>query len=276
MLIKNQTPYEGSIKLKFEKFPYYSSNRGVLNKVHLDLGFTKLVSRLDFKKEEKNGSISVALNSDKVALINMLTGGRIGLHEWWVVEGTNGRFESKRMPSNKKDIVFHGSLENSFITSEGDYIGDAERGWWYYKNKFYVCKEYPQGVAIKLKTYSPVIKLTNTINDSYVNFITEQIDNDNIEGYYGYTHRGGSLFKIGDRLFDENYKPSKSDYTPEEWDNFCREHQKSLKKADPLDKKWMEEDGISYVIPFNKRGRKVIETLEEAREAAINMSKYLS
>jgi len=41
-------------------------------------------------------------------------------------------------------------------------------------------------------------------------------------------------------------------------------------------KKWMGEDGVSYVIPFKLRGSKIIETMGEAFEAAKNMSKYLS
>ena len=45
MLIKNQTPYLGKIRLKFERFPHYSGQTK-LNKIHLDLGFTKLVSRI--------------------------------------------------------------------------------------------------------------------------------------------------------------------------------------------------------------------------------------
>jgi hypothetical protein len=38
----------------------------------------------------------------------------------------------------------------------------------------------------------------------------------------------------------------------------------------------MRESGIGYVIPYKKRGSKVIETWEEALQAAINMSKELS
>jgi hypothetical protein len=38
----------------------------------------------------------------------------------------------------------------------------------------------------------------------------------------------------------------------------------------------MRESGISYVIPYKKRGKKVIENLDEALQAAINMSKDLS
>jgi len=253
MFIKNTTPYVGRLKLKFEKYPHYTGGgSGVLNKVHLDLGFTKLVSRM-IPYKNLDGWV---VNSRATKLITKYTGGKIGDHTF----GNNNEH----------------TLENSFLANDGTYIGDIERAWWYYNNKFYVCKEYPHGVAIKLKTYSPVIKLRNYIADNYDNFITEQIENDNVEGYYGYTHRGGSLFKIGDRIFDENYKPLRSDYTQEEWDKFYYQYQNSLKKADPFDKKWMEDDGISYVIPFNKRGKKVIENWKEAREAAIAMSKYLS
>ena len=44
-MIKNTTPYIGKIRLKFEKFPYYTG-KSKLNTIHLDLGFTKLVSRI--------------------------------------------------------------------------------------------------------------------------------------------------------------------------------------------------------------------------------------
>jgi hypothetical protein len=38
----------------------------------------------------------------------------------------------------------------------------------------------------------------------------------------------------------------------------------------------MDADGISYVIPFKLRGSKIIETMEEAFDAAKNMSNYLN
>ena len=251
-IVKNTTPYVGRIKLKFEKYPHYRGGvSGVLNKVHLDLGFTKLVSRM-IPYKNLDGWV---INSRATKLITKYTGGKIGTHKF-----------------GDDEYV----LENSFLTNDGNYIGDIETAWWYYNNKFYVCKEYPHGVAVKLKTYSPVIRLVNSIEDTYENFITEQIENDNVEGFYGYTLRGGSLFKIGDRLFEENYTPNRSDYTQEEWDKFYQEYQKGLKNADPFDKKWMEDDGIAYVIPFKKRGRKVIETWQEALQSAINLSKYLS
>ena len=40
--------------------------------------------------------------------------------------------------------------------------------------------------------------------------------------------------------------------------------------------KYIYNEGISSVIPFNRRGKKVIKTWEDAKEAAISLSKYLS
>jgi hypothetical protein len=252
MFIKNTTPYVGRLKLKFEKDPHYTgSQSGMLNKVHLNLGFTKLVSRMKPYRNEDGWVV----NSECTKLITKYTGGKIGTH------------------------VFHDGehrLPNSFMMNDGTYIGNIETAWWYYNNNFYVCKEYPSGVAVKLKSYNPKITLVNYIEDNYENFMTEQIENDNIEGFYGYTHRGGALFKIGDRVFDNYYLPVRSDYTQKEWDEFYKKYQKGLRGADEFDMKWIYGEGIKSVIPFNKRGKKVIENWRDMLEAAINLSKYLS
>lgn len=252
-IIKNQTPYDGKTYLKFEKMPYYVSGGkgGMLNKVHLNLGFTKLVSRI-VPKRNLDGYI---INPKKVELINRWTWGKIGTHQ----------------------VGEDQSVSNSFLAKDGSYIGDVKEGWRYYKNNLIVCREYPHGVAIKLKTYSPDNRVKNSTKDPYENYVTEQMENDNVVGYYGYTHRGGQTFKIGDRLFQEDYKPKKEDYPEKEWAKYEKAFQKSLANAeDDLDRKWMNESGISYVIPFKMRGPKIIENWDEARQAAINMSKYLS
>lgn len=255
-MIKNQTPYVGKTFFKFEKHPHYSSGEdGILNKIHLNLGFTKFVSRL-IPKRNLEGQI---VDPEKVKFINKYTWGKIGTHH---------------VGNNKSDEF---TLNNSFLTQDGDYIGDVKDGWRYYMNNMIVCREYPHGVAIKLKTYAPDNKLKNSIKDPYESYVTEQMENDNVIGYYGYTHRGGQTFKIGDRFFQEDYEPVSEDYTKKEWREFEAKFQKSLDNAeDDLERNWMKESGISYVIPFKMRGPKVIETWEEAREAAINMSKYLS
>ena len=255
-MIKNQTPYVGKTFFKFEKHPHYSSGEdGILNKIHLNLGFTKFVSRL-IPKRNLDGQM---VDLEKVALINKYTWGKIGTHH---------------VGNNKSDEF---TLNDCFLTQDGEFIGDVKDAWRYYKNNMIVCREYPHGVAIVLNTYSPDNKLKNSIKDPYENYVTEQMENDNVVGYYGYTHRGGQTFKIGDRFFQEDYEPVSEDYSKEEWREFEIKFQKSLANAeDDLERKWMKESGISYVIPFKMRGPKVIETWEEAREAAINMSKYLS
>jgi hypothetical protein len=101
-------------------------------------------------------------------------------------------------------------------------------------------------------------------------------DQEFISGYHGYTHRGGQTFKIGDRLFDPSYKPKEEDYEEWEWIGWEYKYLELYGKSDKLDKKWMRESGIGYVIPYTKRGSKVIETWDEALQAAINMSKDLS
>ena len=251
MFIKNTTPYVGHLKLKFEKNPHYiGGGSGVLNKIHLNLGFTKLVSRMVPYRNEDGWVV----NSECTKLITKHTGGKIGTY-------TSRGGEHK--------------LPNSFMANDGTYIGDIENGWWFYNNNLYVCKEHPNGVAIKLKSYNPKITLVNYIEDNYENFVTEQIENDNVEGYYGYTHRGGALFKIGDRFFDNYYLPTRSDYSQKEWDEYYEKYQKLLNKSDESELKRLVSDGMSSVIPFNKRGKKVIETWGEARRAAISLSKYL-
>ena len=232
-MIKNTTPYIGKIKLKFEKFPEYTG-KSKLNKIHLDLGFTKLVSRIT-PEQDASGWL---INPQAKYLIEKHTGGKICRHTF----GDKNEYD----------------LPNSFLTKDGEYIGDIERGWWYYKNNMMVCEDYPHGVATIVE-----------YNDMYP-------DQQFIAGYHGYTHRGGQTFKIGDRLFDPSYKPKEEDYEEWEWIGWEYKYLELYGKSDKLEKKWMRESGISYVIPYKKRGSKVIETWEEALQAAINMSKELS
>jgi hypothetical protein len=253
-LIKNTTPYIGKIRLAFEKFPHYSGV-SILNKVHLNLGFTKLVSRL-YPNRYFDG---LEINKEKAAKISYYTGGTIKTYEWWEVRGTGGVFKSNTAPKNKKDIVYHGKLENSFMY--GDiYLGSIIEGWWYYQNRLVVCEKYPKGVAIKLK------KGSYHTNDSIFNF----------EGIYGFSHRGGQLFKIGDRLFDAEYHPHVKDYTPEQWKVWHDKYRRALAKAAPAERRQIANDGVRAYIPFKQRGKKVIQNWDEAIEAAKNLSNYLS
>lgn len=236
--IKNETLYLGKIKLKVEKYPNYTGGTcGKLNKIHLDLGFTKIVSRLIPNKTLTGWEV----DQGKINLINKYTDGQIA-----------------QMEIGEGDLA----LPNSFISKTGKYIGDINTAWWYFNNGMTVCDEYPHGVALKWKTASSDKTLIS--------------GHDGLLGYYGYTHRGGCLFSIGDRIFDENYKPVANDYAEVEWQEWQTEFDRKLKEANYLDHKWLEEDGISGIIPFNQRGAATIVNWQHAKQAAINLSKYLS
>lgn len=240
-LIKNTTPYLGKLFLKFEKHPYYTSSQdGKLNKVHLNLGFTKLVSRMKPKQVMEGGPSNI--DPKKIELIEKYTGGVIGTHKF----GNDGEYV----------------LENSFLTEDGQYIGDINTAWWYFQNGMTVCEDYPHGVAVVWNTS----KFDKTL-------VSGQ---DGIKGYYGYTHRGGSTFKIGDRLFEEDYDPVVEDYDRKEFEKYWERYVKQHSKADDVDRKWIYGDGIKAVMPFNQRGKEVIKNWEQAKQAAINVSKHLS
>ena len=93
--------------------------------------------------------------------------------------------------------------------------------------------------------------------------------------YYGFSHRGGSFFGIGDMLFDEN-KDSETLYYRNK--SFRISFIKYLIKYinDPFDFEDLVNSGIKSIVPFRCRGRKIIEDMQEAYVAACNFAKYLS
>jgi hypothetical protein len=180
----------------------------------------------------------IKITKEEIQEIERLTGGKIGSHTF--------------APNNEH------TLEDSFLSPNGTYIGSFDAARWYVKNQMMVDEEHPHGVAAVITTE------------------TYGTDNLTIEGMYGYTHRGGNIFKIGDRLFDEKYNPVKEDYEEGQWNEWETKFKELYESEDELGKKWMDGDGISYVIPFRLRGSKIIETMEDAFIAAKNMSNYLS
>ena len=93
--------------------------------------------------------------------------------------------------------------------------------------------------------------------------------------YYGFTHRGIVGFGIGDMLFDINNENTSIYYNSIK---YRIKYLYTLIRAITCKYrfKYLIEDGIKDVIPFNKRGSKIIETKEEAKQAAINFMKYIS
>ena len=183
-------------------------------------------------------NIEKEITQEEILEIERLTGGKIGTHTF----GPNLEY----------------TLENSLLSPDGTYVGNIEQARWYVENKMMIDEQYPHGVAAAIT------------EDTY------GTDNPVIEGMVGYTHRGAQLFKIGDRLFDGKYKPTKEDYPEDEWNQYEQRFKELYDDEDELGKRWMDAGGISEVIPFKLRGSNMIETMEDAFEAAKNMSDYLS
>ena len=144
-------------------------------------------------------------------------------------------------------------------------------------NVFGLFKEYNLFVVTNVGVYdilacsflldeSMKYKNTNTYGVAY---------SDKTKKYYGFTHRGVEGFGIGDMLFDINNENTSIYY------NSIKYRIKYLYRliraiTCKFRFKYLIEDGIKDVIPFNKRGSKIIETKEEAKQAAINFMKYIS
>lgn len=98
---------------------------------------------------------------------------------------------------------------------------------------------------------------------------------DKTKKYYGFTHRGVKGFGIGDMLFDINNENTSIYYNSFKY-RLKYLYRLFINLKDRFTFKYLIEDGIKDVIPFNKRGSKIIETKEEAKQAAINFMKYIS
>ena len=93
--------------------------------------------------------------------------------------------------------------------------------------------------------------------------------------YYGYSHRGGAFFGIGDMLFDENKEKEKLYYRNKSFRiSFIKHLIKYINN--PFDFEDLVTNGITSIVPFKCRGSKIIEDMQEAYIAASNFAKYLS
>lgn len=100
--------------------------------------------------------------------------------------------------------------------------------------------------------------------------------------YVGYSNRACCAFGIGDMLFSEDVTDFSHYY---KIPKYRRKYLLALLKYHLKDDAMMFEDmcedniighGISQIIPFRERGNKVIETLDEAYQAACNFAAYVS
>ena len=167
---------------------------------------------------------------------------------------------------NKSIVLRKGRISN--LTNYGKNIA---------ANVFGLFKEYDLCILTDVGAYdiltcrflldeSMKYKNTNTYGVVY---------SDKTKKYYGFTHRGVEGFGIGDMLFDINNENTSIYYNSIK---YRIKYLYTLIRAITCKFrfKYLIEDGIKDVIPFNKRGSKIIETKEEAKQAAINFMKYIS
>ena len=246
-IIENETPYIGNVVLKFEKYPNIKNKHEILNKIHFDFGFTKLVSKIIPYRDDEDDFL---VNSNKIRLIERYT---MGLIRPFYIKGTNKY------------------IKNSFVSLTNKYIGDIMVGWKFYKEHLIVVNEYPSGVAIKLKKPVKIGQINLQKGKKYENFIDEQIITNNINGILVFNVKCWNtinskceyVLNIGDRIFDSNYTPIPNDYDEWEWTGYVEE---SIELG----------LNISDIIPKERFGKKIIENWTDGLVSAINLSKYIN
>lgn len=100
--------------------------------------------------------------------------------------------------------------------------------------------------------------------------------------YIGYSHRGFASFGIGDTLFDKNIKDISLYYKQPKyrWKYLMTLLKYHLKGNAVMFKDLCEDTiighGIMQIVPFKDFGNKRISNMDEAFQAALNFSKYMS
>lgn len=89
-------------------------------------------------------------------------------------------------------------------------------------------------------------------------------------GYIGFSHRSSQLFQIGHKLFDSKWRPELKDITEDMIKRFEKTNE-GLNNSE-----YTVQDKAVECISFRERGYRVIETIEEARQAARNFALYVS
>lgn len=236
-LIKNQTPYIGKIFLTFEKYPEYSG-RTVLNKVHVNLGFTKLVSRM--KPNMTPNGRGWDVDPKKIFAINSRTG--LTVRDY--------RVDDKLSESE-------GTIYNACLNQDGILVGDIEDGWDYFKNGLVSVPGTNPRVAWCEDTFSWIgfshrAAQSFTIGDKLFEPDWTPTD-DELNEYQKYYVKYLNEF-------EEEYS---------EWENSDSPHK--VPESEMTLNAW-----AAQFIPFTLHGRVTIETKEQALEAATNFATYVS
>jgi hypothetical protein len=247
----NNTVFKGKIKFYIKKEdPYYSNSTTKLNKVYFKLFSFYFYSQIKYLYNKNVIEKYIEKCLDKIEKFTNLkikysVFNNIG--ETVFISDNYKTLDIEKY--NNKDFYYMLGCYNK----SGKYVGDIERGWWYYKNNL-IADDIESCVAFDKKA----------------------------KCYVGYSHRASCRFKIGDRLFEEDYNPIKEDYTEKQWEKF---EKKKIKSAEYNFKKWkdystleetIKNTTLKEIIPYKLRGKKVIKNLEESKEAALNFAKSVS
>ena len=168
-------------------------------------------------------------------------------------------------------------VNKSIVLRKGKITNLTDYGRNIVTNVFGLFKEYNLFVVTNVGVYD-ILAYSFLLDESmkYKNTNTYGVVySDKTKKYYGFTYRGVEGFGIGDMLFDINNENTSIYYNSIK---YRIKYLYSLIRAITckFGFKYLIEDGIKDIIPFNKRGSKIIETKEEAKQAAINFMKYIS
>ena len=160
-------------------------------------------------------------------------------------------------------VLYWGTKNIEIITPSTTHIivlnGDTTESITYYEEVF--------GIINKLKL--PVFTRNPQVIFDY-----------DTEKYYGYSHRGCCGFGLGDMLFSPEITPKRIEtfyYANRKYRKaFVKALKEYVKEDDSYLFKSLVEGGIMDVVPFKEKGTKIIETYDEAFEAASNFANYIS
>jgi hypothetical protein len=139
----------------------------------------------------------------------------------------------------------------NLVYDKKHYWGDLDFGWWMMKNLIIVSDEEPKNIAYQYKD--------RKISAAFIKV------------------KDKSLFlKIGDKIFEENYKPSPPFHEKNEWKKWMEKFKADFKKVDNETKFKMSGEGLINYVPIQKRGRITIETKEDLLNSARKIIDYLS
>lgn len=206
----NTTIYNGKLKFFYTKdYPYYSSSNLTLNGVIFKWKNKYFYTKIQIERDYNFGElyniklIKKILKNCNVTIKTSIYNFNLNKN---IIQYDDFRYIDKHKYGNNFLIMY-----SCFTKNTNKYIGDLEKANWLYKNNL-IIDDNITGVAFNKK----------------------------LNTYCGFSHRAFVYFKIGDMIFDKNFK-DKTDKTL-----------------------------------YTKHGNVIIKNLDDAKLSAINFSNYIS